>query len=102
MGGKNLTSGNRETVDSTKINDGQWHHVAVVVSLGQTVTFFVDGVQTSSQPCASSAGSSGVTFEVGSIVYPYYAQLFTGSIDEVKVFSLALTPAQVAQLASGN
>jgi hypothetical protein len=102
IGGNNTTVGSKEISDIARINDGQWHYVAVVVNLGLTVTFFVDGVQTSSQPLPSTAGSSSVAFEIGNIAYPYYAVPFTGSIDEVKVFNSALTAAQIASLAAGN
>ena len=102
VGGHNTTNGAHEVADPTKINDGQWHHVAVVVNLGQSVTFFVNGVQTSSVPFPSIAASSSVTFEVGNIAYAFYAQPFTGAIDEVKVFNSALTPSQIASLAAGN
>src|ERR1035438_9115114 len=102
LGGNNLAAGGRQTLDSKKINDGLWHHVAVVITLGQSVTFYVDGVQSSSLTVVSAAGTSSVPFEVGSISYIYYAAGFTGSIDEVKVFSSALTAAQVAGLVSAT
>lgn len=100
-GGKNTPSGSREVTDSKKVNDGLWHHVAVVITLGQAVTFYVDGVQTSSQALPSRAASSIAAFEIGAIVYPYYATFFTGAIDEVKVYKSALSSAQVEQLAAG-
>lgn len=102
IGGKNLTSGSREFADSTRINDGVWHHVAVVITLGQSVTFYVDGIATSSAACVSQAGSSGAAFELGAVSFPYYGAAYTGSLDEVKIFDSALTAAQVASLAAGN
>ena len=37
--GPDVLSGNREFADTTKINDGQWHHVAVVIAMGQSIQF---------------------------------------------------------------
>lgn len=101
IGGRNSSAGSKEVVDTKKVNDGQWHHVAVVVNLGKTATFYVDGTQTTSQSLPSVSASSGAAFEIGSIVYPFYATYFTGSIDDVKLFRSQLTAAQLLQLASG-
>ena len=35
--------GNKIATDSAKINDGQWHHVAVTITLNSNVSFYVDG-----------------------------------------------------------
>ena len=102
LGGKNAGNGSKEFYDTTKINDGAWHHVAVVVTLGQGVQFYVDGVAKLSFPVLTTAGSNGVAFQVGAVGFSYYGAAFSGVIDEVKVFNSALTDAQVAGLASGN
>jgi hypothetical protein len=102
IGGGNLTQGAKMVTDTAVVNDGAWHHAAVVIQMGQSVTFYVDGVQTSAQPLVTVPGSADAPFEVGQVPYSGYGLPFTGSIDEVKVFNSALTAAQVAPLASGN
>ena len=53
--GPDVLSGNREFADTTKINDGQWHHVAVVIAMGQSIQFYVDGALSSLAPGADPA-----------------------------------------------
>lgn len=101
VGGKNSSAGSREATDTKKVNNGQWHHVAAVVTLGRSVTFYVDGTASSTQNLPSLNASSPAAFEIGSIVYPFYATFFTGSIDDVRVFRSALTAADIVKLASG-
>src|SRR6185369_7886996 len=51
--------GKKIATDIAKINDGQWHHVAVTISLNNNVSFFVDGVSTSVSPMkVTGAGSN--------------------------------------------
>ncbi len=102
VGGKNSSAGAKEVVDTVKVNDGAWHHVAVVVALGQSVTFYVDGVRTVQQSLPTVAGTSAALFEIGAIEYPYYATYFNGAIDQVKVFRSALAAADILQLANGQ
>ena len=42
--------GKKIATDIAKINDGQWHHVAVTITLNSNVSFYVDGVSTSLLP----------------------------------------------------
>src|SRR6185295_17611712 len=51
--------GNKIATDATRINDGQWHHIAVAISLNNNVSFYVDGVSTSVFPLkVTGAGSN--------------------------------------------
>jgi Concanavalin A-like lectin/glucanases superfamily/Immunoglobulin domain len=83
-------------------NDQQWHHVAITVARGHTngLLFYLDGVAdsvpgnpavrpgsiSSASPLRVGAQSSSVGF------------LFSGSIDEVELFSRALAPTELAAL----
>jgi hypothetical protein len=100
--GADVTSGTREFADTTKINDGLWHHVAVVVTMGQDIRFYVDGVLSSMKEAITTPASSGVPFQIGSMSFTYYAYPFTGTMDEVKFFRRALSATDVASLYAGN
>ena len=88
-------------VDTGTINDGQWHHAAVVVTMGQGAQFYVDGVPTSSSAMSIWAGGdAGSALNVGACSYSPYAQYFTGSIDDVQVYNRALSAAEISAIFS--
>lgn len=102
VGGNNLVSGSRDAIDSSRsINDGQWHHVAVVVRLGRDVTFYVDGAATATQPWNTKAQASKVALNVGRNPYTPYGANFTGSLDDVRIYGQALAPTDIALAAAG-
>jgi hypothetical protein len=102
IGGSNLRSNVRDVQDATVINDGQWHHVAVVITLGQTVSFYIDGALKSTQPMATFAAGSIASLYLGTFPGAYNGLPFLGALDDVQVFSSALNAAQVAVLAGGG
>ena len=104
---------------SRKLNDGQWHHIAVSMpgkdcNLSE-LQFYVDGQPVESEvlgkdaPINVSMGSKisvgGVGHEVGRSTFPEFmpTQLgfkpFEGALDEVTVWARALGPREVAELA---
>ncbi|MGB0775357.1 MAG: LamG-like jellyroll fold domain-containing protein, partial [Akkermansiaceae bacterium] len=96
-------------VGSTQLNDGQWHHIAVVVddfnSNGTTnvneARLYVDG----QRETISSSGSRAIDTSAsgGSLIggSPHAANYsFTGDIDELQIHSSALTDAEVLSLAN--
>jgi hypothetical protein len=91
-----------EVADSTKINDGNWHHVAVTVTLGQDVRFYIDGSLSSTTGANTVAGLSNAAFQVGSMSFQFYAMPFTGSMDEVRLFRQALNATDIAALYNGS
>ena len=50
--------GSRVAADSRTINDGNWHHLAAVLTLGTGVTFYVDGVLKVIVPAIVPGGTS--------------------------------------------
>ncbi len=106
IGASDVTVYPATAIDTATINDGNWHHVAAVITIGQNVTFYVDGNQTSSTAISSVAnGDSNSVFMVGANSYAPYGNFFTGTIDEVRVYNVALTAAQVSvvyQLSGGG
>lgn len=75
-----------------------WHHLAVVRS-GATCTVYVDGVSKGTlQPGSASQPSGRLRFGRSGEIH----QQFYGLLDDVAVFTRALTAAQVAALASAK
>src|SRR5205809_1251552 len=75
-------------------NDGTWHHATGILRQG-LAELFVDGVlvaQDKTNPVASVRTSSGTT--IGQV-----ASGFGGDIDEIRVYSRALTAIEIATLA---
>src|SRR5439155_2091316 len=77
-----------------------WHHYALVYD-GSAVALYWDGIQIgSSQPQSGNldSGTTPPTIGWGSFVPAYYH--LNGAIDEVRVYSRALTAAEIAALTS--
>jgi hypothetical protein len=101
LGGDDLASGGPALVDSTKINDGEWHHVAAVITLGQDVKFYVDGKLSSTIVSHTIPGGDGWSnLIVGVNPWNALGDYFTGSIDEARVYNRALSSAEIGTLFS--
>jgi len=97
IGGTNMAGGPRSATDTTKINDGQWHHVIAVISYeSQIITFYVDGKPTSTTAMQMVPNDGGATLQVGQNPYTPYGDYFTGTIDEVQLYSRALTASEAS------
>ncbi len=89
--------------DGTKVNDGQWHHLAVVFNRAANMVRYVDGAPSGTQySLASLNGQSldnakqlriGARDQSGDEVY------FNGRIDDARVYARALSPEEIAALA---
>ncbi len=103
IGNANLAVyGGRTSTDIKKINDGAWHHVAVVIGLGKDVRFYVDGLLSSVGNSVTKAGSLASPFQIGSEPFGFYGSYFNGSLDEVRVYNQSLSLAEIqAVLALG-
>jgi uncharacterized protein YjdB len=97
--GGNNTAGARDVADTTPINDGNWHHVAVVINLGSNVQFYIDGTLRSTQALVTVAQANTFPLSIGTLPFSYYGMPFTGSLDSVRVYNQALSGAAVALLA---
>src|SRR3989441_3465080 len=83
-----------EIVSPLAYNDGEWHHAAAVLRSG-LVRIYVDGMlvaQDTTNPITSVRLSTGV--QIGLV-----ASDFVGDVDEVFVYSRALSDAEIAALA---
>ena len=94
MGGNDLTGSAYVFVGSKQINDGQWHQVSVVVSIGHTVSIYVDASLDMSYNAASQVAFTSASLYIGA-GNQYYTNDFTGVIDDVRIFNSALTNADV-------
>jgi hypothetical protein len=86
-----------------KVNDGSWHHVVFVLGSSK-LSIFVDG-KSDQTPINRTltpqpALSSDFHVFIGDAMLSQPAWTFKGTIDELRVYSRALTDAEVAQLYS--
>lgn len=89
------TSSNVTT--SVTVNDGNWHHVALSFQTGVTNGFniYIDGVLNTSFTYNSYTTSAN-SFIIGSGMPYGSGQNFSGNIDEVRIWNIALTATQIA------
>ena len=78
-----------------------WHHVALTGGPAGVV-IYIDGQEAASDTGAVSSGSSGFTFTIGANVFNATGDPFLGEIDDVWVFSRALTPEEIQILMQGS
>ena len=96
LGGNDVQGSNVTAVDTTKINDGQWHHVVAVVTIGQGVSFYVDGNYSSATTLKiTPSGDNLSNLNVALNTFAVFGNFFTGSIDEVRAYNRALTASEV-------
>jgi Concanavalin A-like lectin/glucanases superfamily/Protein of unknown function (DUF1573) len=97
IGAEDLNAYPAVVSDTTKINDGNWHHVAVVITMGTGAQFYVDGQLSSTGAMQVwEGGDDGSTLEVGTSGYTPWANYFTGSIDDVQVYNRALSATDIS------
>jgi hypothetical protein len=85
--------------------DGTWHHVAWVDACGEAV-LYIDGVPDAADFRYTKPDLPLDRATVGAVVRPARVPpeccLFTGELDDVRVYNYALSPEEVAILASGG
>ena len=86
--------------DGVVSTDGQWHHVAVVVdSIANTTAFYIDGRWVRTVQAARVQNNSGPLI-LGKFGLSVNGAYFKGSLDEVRLWNVARSAAQIASLAS--
>jgi hypothetical protein len=87
------------TVRSTgEILDTEWHHIAVTRS-GSTVTFYIDGVNAGSAAMSGGFANNPTTVRVGTDGPAWSSvSMFHGSMDDVRIYNVGLTAAQIQAL----
>ncbi len=80
------------------VSDGEWHQVSTVVSGGVISALYIDGISRSlSNASAGTLGTFSNTSNIR-IANDYNSELFTGGIDDVRVYNRALSSAEMSQL----
>lgn len=74
--------------------DGNWHHIAVVLS-GGTLTFYIDGVSDGTASVSTPPNKSNV-LRIGRRAYSGNEDGLNGRLDEIKIFSTALSSGDIA------
>jgi hypothetical protein len=98
------SAGNWAWVDTTSINllDGNWHHVLGQYT-GSQLQVYVDGTLiTQTAATGSISYTLGTGFFVGRHGNGVTDRDFNGTIDQVRVYSFALSAAEVSALAGEN
>ncbi len=98
------------SIGSTALNDGQWHHVAVVYPGGGengTVLHYVDGVLEAAGGNGGSTNTvntntAGDPFTIGRRTQGAADNYFGGLIDDVRIYDNALSAGDVAGLSGAN
>jgi hypothetical protein len=85
-------------VSSSVVNNGVWHH-AVYTSTASNQTLYVDGAQeaTATQTLSTTNGNGGGIIRLGRNIVNTSGK-YTGLLDDVRVYTRALTAAEVTAL----
>jgi len=78
-----------------------WHHLALAGDATRIV-IYIDGHEAASDEGGLSSGSSGFTFKIGAGVFNSTGDPFLGEIDDVWIFSRALTQQEIQSLMPGS
>ena len=85
-----------DVVSTSALPLGQWSHVAVVYSASaKTVKFYVNGVLNTSSNYTTAIAVAALPYSLGGWLNGSPQRLFSGKYDEVRMYSAALTQAQV-------
>ncbi|MCP4111319.1 MAG: hypothetical protein GY749_38290, partial [Desulfobacteraceae bacterium] len=90
--------GNSYIKGTTAVNDGDWHHVAVVWDYtAETGYIYVDGVDDTSSSTynANKYDNDGDTLKIGDPNYSEGYNHFEGQIDELRIWSTARTQDEI-------
>ncbi len=85
-----------EAISTSDVNDGRWHHIAAVYYVSGTKQLYVDGVLEDSKSAPVHIPSNTASFHVGylSESWPDH-DYFQGQVDEVRVWSVVRTQAEI-------
>jgi hypothetical protein len=88
-------------VSTSVVTDGAWHFLAAVHHEGGFNEIYIDGIPYEDARTSASVGASTASFLLGALTMAGSpVASFTGLIDDVRIFSHALAPAEVAALYS--
>ena len=82
---------------TTDISDGSWHHCVLTVDNSNNIALYVDGTSEDTGTSTISRTNGG-SFVIGVARNSSPVYYFNGSIDQVRIYSTALTSSQVTEL----
>ena len=91
-GGAIIGGSHGEAFGTTALTANTWAHLALTYD-GTAVRFYVNGNLTGTTTKTGTISSSTGALTIGSD--PFYGQYFAGLIDEIRVYNIALTQAQI-------
>ncbi|TPW21743.1 MAG: hypothetical protein FD126_387, partial [Elusimicrobia bacterium] len=96
LGVTNITGGGVFAAEAT-LSAGVWQHVAMTTDGGR-VRFYINGALRGSSSWSGNSGGGVMAFTIGAGIRQdlVVSGHFVGDLDEVRVQSLALTPAEIA------
>jgi len=108
IGRANAGGGERQRGQS-KVNDGAWHHVAVVMQ-GNDYTLYVDGANDNSGSFTTEIGDTSVSTTNSNLQIGCRSRdggekdsnEFVGNIDQVQIWDRALTSYEIVELYNGT
>ena len=77
------------------LNDGSWHHFAVVKQGTESIHLFVDGDYVKSNYSLPESGSTQNTSEIFIGWRGEYDNFLDGQLDEIRIWNVARTPAEI-------
>jgi len=80
-------------VSTTNVANGSWHHVSATRDASGNIALYIDGVRENTGS-ANWDTNNAANFSIGT--YGTTNNPFNGSIDQVKIYNYARTPAQIA------
>jgi hypothetical protein len=81
------------------ITDGQWHHVGIIVTANGVRNLYADGIRVAFDTQGVELPSSNGGMYFGTDKNLDATSFFSGLIDDVRIYNVALTPEQIAALA---
>src|SRR5438876_1076957 len=79
--------------DGATVNDGQWHHIAVVFERAGSMTRYVDGLQTGTRYSLASLSGQNLDntnqVQIGARDQAGDRVFFRGQIDDARIYALA-------------
>lgn len=83
---------------SSTINDGTWHHLAMVRDYGTDIIWYVDGEYDSSKGQDTAGSLAGGT----DLKVCYGGSDFDGNMDELRMYNRSLSPQEIYYLYASN
>jgi hypothetical protein len=98
----NASSLNRNTAGGTILETGEWYHVAGVYSQADGyIRTYVNGVLDREMTTTAVLGASPGPFRIGCEPFTTGSYNFNGTMDDVRVYSTALTEDEIADAMAG-